>query len=72
MLRRKSSLSIELPVKELRFSVPSGEGDKATLALSAAGEAARKLKALAAPLLLLLPSVLVGVAGVQDSGLTKK
>lgn len=74
MLRRKSSLSIELPVKELRFSVPSGEGDNvATLALSAAGEAARKLKALAAPLLLLLlPSVLVGVAGVQDSGLTKK
>lgn len=73
MLRRKSSLSIELPVKELRFSVPSGEGDNAaTLALSAAGEAARKLKALAAPLLLLLASVLVGVAGVQDSGLTKK
>lgn len=66
MLRRKSSLSIELPVKELRFSVPSGDGDKATLALSPAGEAARKLKALAAPLLL------VGVAGVQDSGLTKK
>lgn len=73
MLRRRSSFNIELPVKELRVSVPSGDGVKAPAALSAAGDAARKLKAFAAPpLLLLLLLSAVGVAGVQDNGLTKK
>lgn len=71
MLRRKSSLSIELPAKELRFSVPSGDGVKAP-ALSVAGDAARKLNVFAAPPLLLLLLNAVGVAGVQDNGLTKK
>lgn len=66
ILRRRSSFNEELPVNELRFNVPIGDGVKVP-ALSPPGDA-RKLKAFVA---LLLLSV-VGVAGVQDNGFTKK